>query len=97
MAAATDCEWPRRLRRVRFGWIIMGTLGGAVLGSFFAPGATDGPRQDLLFAPCWFWGAIVGALFAISVQIIVRLCRGLFRARVGSASRWRSGWLACFC
>ena len=52
-------------------------------GSFGAPGPiTDGPTQDLWLAPYWFWGAIVGGILAISVQIIFRLFRGQFRARL---------------
>ena len=53
------------------------------LGSFGAEsGVTDGPTQDLWFAPYWFWGATVGGLLAISVQIILGLFRGRFRARL---------------
>jgi hypothetical protein len=60
----------------------MGTLAGPSLGYLGIPAVMGGLAQYLFLAQYSFWAAIVGGLVAISVQIIVRLCRGQFRVRL---------------
>ncbi|MGO9113423.1 MAG: hypothetical protein ACLP9L_29685 [Thermoguttaceae bacterium] len=74
-------EW----QPMRFGSLIMGTLGGALLVSYGGPSMTDGPSQDLWLAEHWFHGAVIGALSVVIGQIVIRACRGNFRARLSAA------------
>ncbi len=73
-------EW----QPMRFGSLIMGTLGGALLASYGGPSMTDGPSQDLWLGEHWFHGAFIGTLSVVIGQIVVRSCRGNFRARLSA-------------
>lgn len=71
---------------MRFGYLIMGTLGGALLASYGGPSVTDGPSQDLWLGEHWFHGAVIGALSVVIGQIAIRSYRGNFRARLSAVS-----------
>ncbi len=71
-------EW----QPLRFGSLIMGTLGGALLASYGCPSISDGPLQNLWLGERWFHGAVIGALSVAVGQIVSRSCRGNFRARL---------------
>ncbi len=66
---------------MRFGRIVLGTLAGAFLATFFAhTSITDCPTLDVLYAERWFAGAAVGACLVIVLRTVPALYRGHFRA-----------------